>query len=609
MKKQYYKFLNSTIKQFYERNHYNRFNQGYSLLINRFTSRRQSTRILMDEDADYDINWKNYLLEKLENDPNEQNWKRSLYNIIKKETFIKQYYFQNKSFFEEFSFLTDPKTSKKEGIFNSLLTEPVLSSIDSRELKSLSKSVLSFCLNPSLNDDQMVTDYNGKNLDYSNDIDHHLTMNISMESITSTMANSDPKYEAQLNSRKIKGYIKIIKNHLDNKSHPITIIINRFIEVFKPYLNKAEQECKNKKMDKNECSKIGRKIVTQIQNFIETMQVVLKLFYSKSINYKYFIDEKDEIINLICYILFNHQTIYRLLANIFSYMNYEKIIKLQQQFKKIGDLTPTDVGISQKFCLNKVTEEYMEQCKKNIINEKKPNKVSKLVKFFESNNYNKKNSNNIIENEDKKNLDEEDNITCKTEKINKQKINDYNNIIEDDENSILTFKLKDFKDTLDSYQDEMDIKDLLLNDIEKEGFPSLPKKPDNNNTSKSRVPYSGAISYLRQIDTYKVPLEKLIVIALVSVIITDSVDKFWESMKGELPGKFLNIDADELMSIYLYIIYQLKMPSLYVQLDFIKYFTTNISKQSMIGYYYTALEGCLNFILNLENKESLLKDN
>ena len=608
MKKQYYKFLNSTIKQFYERNHYNRFNQGYSLLINRFTSRRQSTRILMDEDADYDINWKNYLLEKLENDPNEQNWKRSLYNIIKKETFIKQYYFQNKSFFEEFSFLTDPKTSKKEGIFNSLLTEPVLSSIDSRELKSLSKSVLSFCLNPSLNDDQMVTDYNGKNLDYSNDIDHHLTMNISMESITSTMANSDPKYEAQLNSRKIKGYIKIIKNHLDNKSHPITIIINRFIEVFKPYLNKAEQECKNKKMDKNECSKIGRKIVTQIQNFIETMQVVLKLFYSKSINYKYFIDEKDEIINLICYILFNHQTIYRLLANIFSYMNYEKIIKLQQQFIKIGDLTPTDVGISQKFCLNKVTEEYMEQCKKNIINEKKPNKVSKLVKFFESNNYNKNNNNNIIENEDEKNLDEEDNITYKTEKINKQKISDYNSIIEDDEKSISTFKLKDFKDTLDSYQDEMDIKDLLLNDIEKEGFPSLPKKPDNNNTSKSRVPYSGAISYLRQIDTYKVPLEKLIVIALVSVIITDSVDKFWESMKGELPGKFLNIDADELMSIYLYIIYQLKMPSLYVQLDFIKYFTTNMSKQSMIGYYYTALEGCLNFILNLENKESLLKD-
>ena len=608
MKKQYYKLLNNTIKQFYERNHYNRFNQGYSLLINRFTSRRQSTRILMDEDADYDINWKNYLLEKLENDPNEQIWKRSLYNIIKKETFIKQYYFQNKSFFEEFSFLTDPKTSKKEGIFNSLLTEPVLSSIDSRELKSLSKSVLSFCLNPSLNDDQMVTDYNGKNLDYSNDIDHHLTMNISMESITSTMANSDPKYEAQLNSRKIKGYIKIIKNHLDNKSHPITIIINRFIEVFKPYLNKAEQECKNKKMDKNECSKIGRKIVTQIQNFIETMQVVLKLFYSKSINYKYFIDEKDEIINLICYILFNHQTIYKSLANIFSYMNYEKIIKLQQQFIKIGDLTPTDVGISQKFCLNKVTEEYMEQCKKNIINEKKPNKVSKLVKFFESNNYNKNNNNNIIENEDEKNLDEEDNITYKTENINKQKISDYNSIIEDDEKSISTFKLKDFKDTLDSYQDEMDIKDLLLNDIEKEGFPSLPKKPDNNNTSKSRVPYSGAISYLRQIDTYKVPLEKLIVIAIVSVIITDSVDKYWEPMKGELPGKFLNIDADELMSIYLYIIYQLKMPSLYVQLDFIKYFTTNISKQSMIGYYYTALEGCLNFILNLENKESLLKD-
>ena len=54
------------------------------------------------------------------------------------------------------------------------------------------------------------------------------------------------------------------------------------------------------------------------------------------------------------------------------------------------------------------------------------------------------------------------------------------------------------------------------------------------------------------------PLEKLTVLALVSVIITNSVDKYWEKEKDNLPSKFLTIDADELMSIYLYIIYNMK---------------------------------------------------
>ncbi len=69
----------------------------------------------------------------------------------------------------------------------------------------------------------------------------------------------------------------------------------------------AVEFCERNKENNKECMKEGREIIKEIQNFIEIMQVVLKLFYSKSINYKYFIDEKDEIINLLSYILFNIQ--------------------------------------------------------------------------------------------------------------------------------------------------------------------------------------------------------------------------------------------------------------------------------------------------------------
>ena len=397
--------------------------------------------------------------------------------------------------------------------------------------------------------------------------------------------------------------------------------------------------CKSKKEDKNECMKKGKNIIKQIQNFIEIMQVGLKLFYSKSINYRYFIDEKDEIINLLSYILFNIQRIYKYISQIFYYMNIEKIEKLESQFKNIGELTPKEIGIHPKFCLDKDIEEFkieLKNNKNNIINtnndnyiittEKEENSRLNRLNNFSSFLYDNKNEkennkiNNINDNNKYRNneinldINEKDNISINTEDNNFNKksfrLNEnYLNYLELEENEdkISTYSLKDFKDKIESYQDKMNIKDLLINDLENENFPSLPKLPNISNKLQ-KEPYIDAINYLRQIDTYKVPLEKLIVIALISVIITDCIDKYWGPMKKDLPQKFLNIDADELMSIYLYIIYKLKMPSLFVHLDFIRYFTTPISKQSMIGYYFTALEGCLNFILNIKNKSSFIKN-
>ena len=629
-KTKYYKLLKKSIKNLYDKNRYNTFNQAYSLHLNKFAQRRNSTKLFFDEIINMDISWKYFLLQKLQDSFNNEAWKKSLYNFVNKEQFPYQYIFQNRIFFEEFSLLTKPKSNKKSESVYSLQTEPILSSLDTKELKSLSKSISSFCINPSLIENEYTEN--------SENYDQHLIMNITMESITSSMINKDPKYEAQLNSYKIKKYIQIIKRHLDNKNHPINVIITEYINLFSPCLKEAANFCEANKTNKEECSKKGRDIIKQIQEFIEIMQVVLKLFYSKSINYRYFIDEKDEIINLISYILFNVHNIYRYVKTIFRCMNYEKIEKLEFQFQKLGDLTPKEIGIDPKFCLDKETDEYMEELLLNknnlninirnnsqVINNdqisennknkviRKSSKVSKLVEFFESNNKDKNGFNDI---DMEKNLEKEgDNISINTEKSkNNKKImrhKGYNKINsfetnDDEEEYSPSYKLQDFRKNIESFKDKMNIKELLINNIENECYPNLPKIP-NFSQKKSNQPYLNAINYLGQIDTYKAPLEKLIVIALISVIITDCIDKYWDSFKNDISPKFLNINADELMSIYLYIIYKLKSPSLFVHLDFIKYFTTPISKQSMIGYYFTALEGCLNFILNIEDKNSLVK--
>ena len=115
---------------------------------------------------------------------------------------------------------------------------------------------------------------------------------------------------------------------------------------------------------------------------------------------------------------------------------------------------------------------------------------------------------------------------------------------------------------------------------------------------------------MKNIKKYKGPLEKMTIISLTSVIIKDCVDGFWrQKCKKQLPEKFLNIDADELLSIYLYIIYNMNkdFDSIISEFDFIQNFITQATKGSIIGYYFTTITICINFILEAQTKEELGK--
>ena len=48
--------------------------------------------------------------------------------------------------------------------------------------------------------------------------------------------------------------------------------------------------------------------------------------------------------------------------------------------------------------------------------------------------------------------------------------------------------------------------------------------------------------------------------------------------------------------------------SIYTQLDYIQYFTGTVTKQSLIGYFYTTFEGCLKYIMSIEKKEDFTKN-
>ena len=365
---------------------------------------------------------------------------------------------------------------------------------------------------------------------------------------------------------------------------------------------------------KDELDKVKNRIIKDLQYFIEIMQVTLKLFYINSINYKFFVSERDEFINIISYILFNQKReksyiFYDSIFKLFQYSNRKKSNELEQKIKKFGKLTPREAGVCQKFCLDKESELFFEEYKNNK-NKKEIKEKSRITNYFEKKiiiiNKND-DDDDIIENEI--NIDKQIFNERKLTKPNDKKSNNTTNINNNEESSSYSFQEFAIKfNSYNEYQEKLKEKlEESLNFI----FNTVSTQPSEKekNFQKNKfnlIPYSNAIEYMKTIVNYKVPIEKLTIIALTSIAITKCVDEYWKKEK-DLPPKFLNIDADEIMSIYLYIIYNMNLPSIFTELDFIQHFTTDISKKSMVGYYYTTLRGCLDFIMKAETKESFVK--
>ena len=616
-KSSYYNFLEKNIKKEFDLNYSSEFNKAYSLRKSRFINSKKVKKYIKININNFP-DWKSYLLSKLVTN-NYKSWRNTLYNLIISENYLNQYNFQNELFFQEFSLLNFP-SSVFIGKNNKFEFETILFPFDGDELSRCSTASLSSDIN------------NKKNYEIKNEESQHLNIELPNETMNSKNGNNIQS-ENKYNINQIKKYLIIILKQLKNKFHPITFIIKEFSEVFVSYINDNINIIQNGDYDKFKI-----KIIKEVQYFIEIMQVVLKLFYIKSINYHFFISERDEFINLITYILFNQKKdkeyqFYNSLYKIFKYSNEIKARKLDEKIKLIGEITPEDAGVSPKFCLNKQSEEFFNKYKneKNYENNMNIYSKSKIANYLKNNDI--QNSNNIINEKENLIIDFDDNIDNEEineinidknifnrKKFNKRKFssNTENNNEEDNKiqeiSSSITYE--EFANKYNTYSEKDELIEKIEEDIDfiPTGIsPEILRESNNiNNNNNSNIindiPYKKAIEYIKTLKYYKVPLEKLTVIALTSIIITKSVDEFWIKEKNFLNKKILTIDADELMSIYLYIVYNMKEYNIFTELDFIDNFITSASKQSMVGYYYTTVIGCINYILKVNNKDSLGKN-
>lgn len=119
-------------------------------------------------------------------------------------------------------------------------------------------------------------------------------------------------------------------------------------------------------------------------------------------------------------------------------------------------------------------------------------------------------------------------------------------------------------------------------------------------------PYSVPIIDILKLGTFKLPMEKCVYLANLSFSITKSVDDFWSKSNFDYDPSILEISADDIMPIFIYIIISAQYPELIYQLNFINEFVTTVTKSSMKGYYCTTIEGALSFIRSSKSRANLL---
>ena len=475
---------------------------------------------------------------------------------------------------------------------------------------------------------------------------------------------------------KVKRYILKFKEHILNKDHPINRVVQIFESIWVEYVSskiysiKQKYEDYNSKVFLKEINEIVNEMTEQLQRFVVHLQICLKLFYSRTINFSCLNEEKDELINLLTTLVFRTGKISNVIFELYKLSLNPEIDNMRENFNKLIKINPEELGIFKQFCLNLETLNYQE---KILMDYSKGNKINNGdIKTINSSNTISTNL-NIEENKNSINghrdidvvlalvrdnkqrcpkfgdreidetqvkLEYEENFNMiPREKTKKKKkfdtlllpINEVSIDIGDERKSNTELNKYNIDDSnyinesvsnLNLFEDDDFNKNLIVRSVtnlnireEKSIIPTKLEKVFNRvsfvrtkNIEYLSYPYETAIQLLKQIQKYKTPFEKMMIIASISSEITDCINDFWRDLNSYIKNDLLNLEIDQLMIIFIYIIIKSQIYDISVHCKIIKSFTTCITKASMIGYYYSTVEASVSYLQSIHNIKELLKN-
>ena len=613
--KPYFDRVKQYLRNSYINNKYSDNNLSISLEIKSFKTNPSHPKNIQD------VSWLEYIENYLENNISQFNysWCTELLAYIKKQNFITENKYDSAFFYNEFLIKTFP------AILNN---------------------------GPDIDNDVNVLDVDKLESTYTSgpiNLDElDITANLGgsyLELNTDDLLPDDPTVIYQKRRKLVKKYIKIFKEHIyKNNEHPIMCIIIVFNKMFCKYINSKliqfEDDLRSQKINGQQYNTnltlFETEITTSLQNFIINLHCTVKLFYSTTIDYAPFQQEKDDLINMLITLIFKTGNLYETIYNLYSIAFSKQIQDLQEKLINLQNVKPKNLGVQIKFCLDDDTLELQQKIlkdkrieKEGKENEKKEKEEKENIKndkgldlikegeeeeekeddeeeekINEINTDNKRKSERIKNDKNKKNEKNEKNDESSgylLEKINSEMFDDNKNVplyagFAQIRNTINSFNNKRFlfPKLHNKLRDTIAIKDEYI--IEAKVVGKLP------------IPYLSAIKLLKSLKKYKAPFEKIVIIAAISDQITESASTFWSEMDKYIKNSFLFIEADEIMTIFLYIMIKSQMPEIIIFSKMITNFTTPGTRAFSLSYNFTLLEASLEYISSLKDLKPLIND-
>ena len=638
------------------------------------------------------INWLDYLYKYLSVDQNKKEWAREMIHLLDEERFLTENKYLSHFFFKEFYLNTEPnclKDSKDD---------------DNNDNTDNNDEVI----NTSNNDNDLKVSMNNSNLNMMRNLGGTFMANdvVEVEVDNNDNNSNNNEMEAELKYKslrnKVKKYIYIFKQHIVYKDHPINTVIQIFEKTWVKYVEKKMEILNNFDDTENDNININSTIdslTRELQNFVIKIQVCLKLFYCRAIDFSCFSNEKDELINLLTTLVFRTGKIYETLFKLQKLKLKDILYDMEEKYSKLREITPQQLGIEKQFCLNEETFEMQENILENEEKKIKENgNENEEKKIKENANENEEKKDNLIDTNKQNSIIDKGvaNFYLTDEIMDKRKIqslladirnkkiklqnyieNDFNTMkvdidFDNDNNNLLTQSYynrlgsisdeynmgsilpksrmtldsepnilnKNAKNSFDGFSNKENLKNNILNefnenindDNDNDGADNFLIVRNSNETRKTvtpfnfikifnrvsfvkdtdksefiSLPYETAINLLKQIEKYKAPFEKMLIFASLGNEIKNCIDDFWKDMEEYIDNDLLGVEAEQLMTIFIYIISKAQIKDIIVHCKLIQLFTTSTTKASMIGYYYSNAEASVTFIQTLKNVKELFK--
>ena len=600
--KSYFDRVKLLQKDYYNTNMYSDNNLNISLEIKNFKTNPIRPNNIQD------ITWLDYIINYIERteDTKHYSWCHELLYFIRSQKFISENKYDSIFFFNEYLIKTIPE---------SLNTNADLD--NDANVLDVDKLEATYVSGPIIMDELDIT----SNLGGS-----YLELN------TDDLLPDDPTVQYQKRRKLIKKYIQIFKEHIyRNNDHPIMAIITAFIRIFCKYINtnikSLEDQIKKNVIDGDNYNKklkdFEEEITSTLQDFISQIHCTVKLFYSTVIDYTAFQEEKDDLINMLITLFFKTGNLYETIYNLYSLSFTKEISDLQDKLIALRNVKPKNLGVEIKFCLDDDTL----QLQQDILKKKREEKEEKEKENNQEKEKEKEKSKDIlgskisgldlIKEGDEEEKDDEENIISTDSKIRKQR-NDESSIyllekinaemLDDNANDVPMFAgFAQIRNTINLFNSKKFLYPKLHNKLRDTISMKDQYIKEAKAIGKLPVPYLSAIKLLNSLKKYKAPFEKIVIIAAISDQITECATSFWSEMEKYVKNSFLFIEADEIMTIFLYIMIRSQMPEIIVFSKMITNFTTPNTRSFNISYNFTLLEASLEYISSLRNIKELLK--